>query len=429
MDVNVGEPFKVGTQLQTVTVDGYVNPSSLRRFCLGQLTNVHRTQHTERARTHVGKGIQLVRSKSGGVWIRTLTEYPVFIQSFHLDRKACRLNGAAVHKIYPNCYIKIFDLRRCHQEMWRRFLVNRRNLQAQLATMNQGQNMPRVQANMAIGACGVDDLRKLCVLRLSFVKGWGSDYLRKNIKQCPCWIEVTLNEAMKHLDKVLLQNGIVNILPVPSAPQINGAGLIRPPLNGMPQQQRMVSPGGLPAAPGQPGQVPGMVVPGMRMPMTTVPMLPRMANLTSPSGGMPVVSQIQPPVLQRVPSVPGILSNPNGIPQSVNQLTNANENQPWSQQQGQVPMTSTYMPTTGSHMTPPPAVFVSTSSPHSTTTITSTASQDNIRLLQQQAVQSQYQQQIINSNMANVPITSIANGQVPYFRPPGPSDANQGAPQ
>ena len=37
---------------------------------------------------------------------------------------------------------------------------------------------------------GVDDLRKLCVLRLSFVKGWGPDYPRHDIKETPCWIEV-----------------------------------------------------------------------------------------------------------------------------------------------------------------------------------------------------------------------------------------------
>ena len=43
---------------------------------------------------------------------------------------------------------------------------------------------------MAAGI-GVDDLRRLCILRLSFVKGWGPDYPRITIKETPCWIEVS----------------------------------------------------------------------------------------------------------------------------------------------------------------------------------------------------------------------------------------------
>lgn len=39
---------------------------------------------------------------------------------------------------------------------------------------------------------GVDDLRRLCVLRVSFVKGWGPEYPRKTIKKAPCWIEVSV---------------------------------------------------------------------------------------------------------------------------------------------------------------------------------------------------------------------------------------------
>lgn len=49
----------------------------------------------------------------------------------------------------------------------------------------------------------VDDLSRLCILRLSFVKGWGPDYERKTIKATPCWIEITLHRAMQLLDCVL----------------------------------------------------------------------------------------------------------------------------------------------------------------------------------------------------------------------------------
>ncbi len=55
----------------------------------------------------------------------------------------------------------------------------------------------------AAAGIGVDDLRRLCILRLSFVKGWGPDYNRKSIKETPCWIEVHLHRALQLLDEVL----------------------------------------------------------------------------------------------------------------------------------------------------------------------------------------------------------------------------------
>jgi hypothetical protein len=49
-DLQVGETFKVSSALPSVTVDGYVDPSGGNRFCLGALSNVHRTDLSERAR-------------------------------------------------------------------------------------------------------------------------------------------------------------------------------------------------------------------------------------------------------------------------------------------------------------------------------------------------------------------------------------------
>jgi MAD (mothers against decapentaplegic) family protein 4 len=61
---------------------------------------------------------------------------------------------------------------------------------------------PAISLSAAAGI-GVDDLRRLCILRLSFVKGWGPDYNRKSIKETPCWIEVHLHRALQILDEVL----------------------------------------------------------------------------------------------------------------------------------------------------------------------------------------------------------------------------------
>jgi hypothetical protein len=49
----------------------------------------------------------------------------------------------------------------------------------------------------------VDELRRLCILQLSFVKGWGPDYHRHVIKETPCWIEAQLHRPLQLLDEVL----------------------------------------------------------------------------------------------------------------------------------------------------------------------------------------------------------------------------------
>ncbi|NXE95971.1 SMAD4 protein, partial [Menura novaehollandiae] len=170
MDVQVGETFKVPSSCPIVTVDGYVDPSGGDRFCLGQLSNVHRTEAIERARLHIGKGVQLECKGEGDVWVRCLSDHAVFVQSYYLDREAGRAPGDAVHKIYPSAYIKV--------------------------------GLMLLDENSAAGI-GVDDLRRLCILRMSFVKGWGPDYPRQSIKETPCWIEIHLHRALQLLDEVL----------------------------------------------------------------------------------------------------------------------------------------------------------------------------------------------------------------------------------
>lgn len=50
LDTQVGEIFKVSSNYPHVTVDGYVDPSGVNRFCLGALNNVHRTEQSEKVR-------------------------------------------------------------------------------------------------------------------------------------------------------------------------------------------------------------------------------------------------------------------------------------------------------------------------------------------------------------------------------------------
>jgi len=51
--------------------------------------------------------VQLDCHGEGDVWVRCLSDHAVFVQSYYLDREAGRAPGDAVHKIYPNAYIKV----------------------------------------------------------------------------------------------------------------------------------------------------------------------------------------------------------------------------------------------------------------------------------------------------------------------------------
>lgn len=210
LDTQVGETFKVPSSCPNVTVDGYVDPSGGNRFCLGALSNVHRTEQSEKARLHIGKGVQLDLRGEGDVWLRCLSDHSVFVQSYYLDREAGRAPGDAVHKIYPSAYIKVFDLRQCHRQMQQQAATAQAAAAAQAAAVaghipgphSVGGIAPAISLSAAAGI-GVDDLRRLCILRLSFVKGWGPDYPRQSIKETPCWIEVHLHRALQLLDEVL----------------------------------------------------------------------------------------------------------------------------------------------------------------------------------------------------------------------------------
>ncbi len=50
-DIQVGETFKVPDTFKEVTIDGGMNMATVGdRFCLGPLSNVHRTEASEKAR-------------------------------------------------------------------------------------------------------------------------------------------------------------------------------------------------------------------------------------------------------------------------------------------------------------------------------------------------------------------------------------------
>lgn len=163
----------------------------------------------QKARLHIGKGVRLETRPDGDVWLQNLSDNAVFLSSPYLDQLAytqerdARPIGVLVHKIYPRACRKVFDLQKTHQLLSEKAEAARRAAKLQAAAVVGTGGLSLDANEAAASAIGVDDLRRFCILSMSFVKGWGEDYPRKSIKNCPCWVEVHLHRALQLLDEVL----------------------------------------------------------------------------------------------------------------------------------------------------------------------------------------------------------------------------------
>lgn len=143
----VGETFHASATVNSLTIDGYTDPSRAERFCLGVLSNINRTPEVELTRRYIGRGIRL-ENTGLQVFAECLSENPVFVQS-PICNKQQNWHLATVCKIPPGCKLPIFDINVFYD------LLNQ--------TITKGYEE-------------VYALTRICTIRMSFVKGWGADY-------------------------------------------------------------------------------------------------------------------------------------------------------------------------------------------------------------------------------------------------------------
>uniref|UniRef100_A0A0K0F1R5 Mothers against decapentaplegic homolog n=1 Tax=Strongyloides venezuelensis TaxID=75913 RepID=A0A0K0F1R5_STRVS len=184
-------------------VDGGLNISSKNRLCLGAITNVLREVSTDKVLQSIGRGVRFDIKGEGNIWISNLSTHPVFVQSSYLDGDS---ETGIVYKISPLATFKVFDLDDCYRQLKRINMYKNLAEAAENFSLNERRHIEEsintTTLNKAIDT-GVDDMRNICSIKLSFVKGWGEGYGRERISEVPCWIDVTVNRALQILDHIL----------------------------------------------------------------------------------------------------------------------------------------------------------------------------------------------------------------------------------
>ncbi|CAF0910700.1 unnamed protein product [Didymodactylos carnosus] len=177
LDIRLSPRFDVYTQ--SIQIDGYTSPTTTQfsqRFSLGSITNISLYFFPI-------IGIKLWQS-NGEIYVENCLHVgAIYVQS-GLANMMFKNSDKYVSKIKNNNWFLLFDI----------------NFFTQLITniLNKPNN-PNMYEH-------IYDLTKLCHIRISFIKGWGSaNYFRQDVTSTPCWLEIILHEPLQLIDYYLQQ--------------------------------------------------------------------------------------------------------------------------------------------------------------------------------------------------------------------------------
>lgn len=180
LNQKIGEPFR--GSYPKIIVDGYTGLPMNGRFSLGLLSNINRNSTIEQTRRAIRQGVCL-ENNDAQIFVENLSESSIFFHSKNCNVEN-QLNQHAVVKIEPRGRQKIFD-----QKVFE-------NLVEEAIRTHDGKSYERLFS-----------LTEHCIIKMSFVKGWGSIYQRQDVTSTPCWIEIHLLKPYSLIDRYLRQVG------------------------------------------------------------------------------------------------------------------------------------------------------------------------------------------------------------------------------
>ncbi|ERL87270.1 hypothetical protein D910_04666, partial [Dendroctonus ponderosae] len=159
----VGPLFPV--EHQHVNVFGNVS-YGLDGLCLTTLgpQNPKESEASRKTRAKIGLGVTLSCEPDGFVWLFNRSEQPVFVDSLYL-KGGCEDPYGWPTRVPPDHCVCVFAPGGPQSFGWDQLMS---------------------------GTCPRGPAGDPNSIRISFVKGWGSRYSRREITSCPCWLEILL---------------------------------------------------------------------------------------------------------------------------------------------------------------------------------------------------------------------------------------------
>ena len=119
------------------------------------------------------------RDDTGDVWLYNLSSQPIFLAPPTLSPLHAR--STLVHRLSPGKCVKIYD--RLTADIFRSLRTESEELESSFEGSSSSFDEKFKQRKF-------DGSRSAEVIPLSFGKGWGPNYSRRDVLSCPCWLEV-----------------------------------------------------------------------------------------------------------------------------------------------------------------------------------------------------------------------------------------------
>jgi len=142
---------------------------------------VDRTEVSEKVRGTIGCGFQLTL-ENYCVWLYNRSNIVLFVGSPNIQVQGIDVSQPIVKRLAPGNSIIVYDpnLTELVHERFKKVYHLEGSCCKDGSTADlSAESVP-------------DSVQPYCV-RVSFGKGWGSNYTRMSITQCPCWVEIYLN--------------------------------------------------------------------------------------------------------------------------------------------------------------------------------------------------------------------------------------------